>query len=200
MTMSLSQGEGHFIRALAVHTHENREDRLAAGTLAVTLIVAAIILLVVAWFFRARRLLVTILLAAVIAGGAVALWNPWKNDWFFIGVRPEAARGGPMPIPSATPTYESPQFSQMPPGPYVESLDTATVEPRGEIATSTAPGPVVFLVLEGRAEVTLGGEEAIELRHRQATLVQPGESFSVANPGDASLRLLRFAVSPEGSS
>jgi len=199
-TTVLNRGEGHFIPALAVHTHKNSNDRLPAGALAVLLVVGVIVLLLVARSPRAHVVLVPALLAALIAGGAVALWDPWKNDWFFIGVRPEAARGAPMPIPSATRTYESPEFSNVPLGPYVESLATTTVDPHGQVAVSKAPGPVVFLVLDGRADVTVGNEAPVRLGHHQATLVQAGESSRVLNPSGTDLRLLRFALTPKRSS
>lgn len=199
-TTALNRGEGHFIPALAVHTHKNLKNRLPAGALAVLLVVGVIVLLLVARSPRARVVLVPVLLAALIAGGAVALSDPWKNDWFFIGVRPEAARGGPMPIPSATRTYESPEFSNVPPGPYVESLATTTVDPHGQVALSNAPGPVVFLVLDGRADVAVGNEAPVQLGHHQGTLVQAGESARILNPGGTDLRLLRFALTPKTSS
>jgi quercetin dioxygenase-like cupin family protein len=199
-TIALNGGEGHFIPALAVHTHENAEDRLPAGALAIGLVVAVIILLVVAALPRSRVALVPVLLAAIIAGGAVALWDPWKNEWFFYGIRPEAARGAAMPLPSASRTYESPEFSNLPPGPYVESLATMTIDPHGEAAVANARGPVVFLVLEGRAEVTVGNEAPIRLGHHQATLVQAGESARVVNPRGSPVRLLRFALTPNRSS
>jgi quercetin dioxygenase-like cupin family protein len=199
-TTTLNGGEGDFIPALAVHTHENSDDRLPAGALAVGLVVAVIALLLVAVFPRARVVLLPIVLAALIAGGAVALWNPWKNDWIFIAVRPESTRGAPMPIPSAKDTYASPELSRVPPGPYVESLATTTVDPHDQIAVSKAPGPVVILVLDGRAVVTVGEEAPLRLGHHQATLVQPGESYRVLNPSGATLDLLRFALTPATSS
>lgn len=198
--MSLDQAAGHFIAALAVHTHENADDRLWAGALAIGLIVAVIALVLVARLPRMREVLLPIILVALIAGGAVAVWNPWTNDWFFIGVRPEAARGGPMPIPGASRTYESPAFSQVPPGPYVESLATTTVDPQGETAVSNAPGPVVFLVLDGRAQVTVDNGAPVELGHHEATLVQAGESARVLNPSKNAVRLLSFALTPQSSS
>jgi quercetin dioxygenase-like cupin family protein len=198
--MVVSSGEGHFIPALAVHTHENSDNRLPAGALAVGLVIAVIALVLVAASRRAPAVLVTVLLAAIIAGGAVALWDPWKNDWFFIAVRPESARGGLMPIPRAARTYESPTFSRVPPGPYTESLATATVDPDSQMAEPEAPGPVVFLVLDGRADVIGADQERIGLGHHEATLVQTGEAVRIENPGETVLRLLRFALIPQGSS
>ncbi len=196
-TVDVSRGEGHFIPALAVHTHQNSDNRLPAGALAVGLIVAVILLLLVVRFRRARAVLVPALLVALIAGGAVALWNPWQNDWFFIGVRPAAARGGPMPIPSATRTYESPDFSHVPPGPYVETLATTTVDPHGQLTVSKAPGPAVLLVLDGRADLTVDNGAPARLGHHQGTLVQTGQTARILNPSGRALRLLSFTLTPK---
>jgi quercetin dioxygenase-like cupin family protein len=198
-TIALDRGEGHFIPALAVHTHKNSDNRLPAGALAVGLVVAVIALVLVGRFPQARVVLLPALLVALIAVPAVALWNPWKNDWFFIAVRPESTRGAPMPIPSAKNTYASPQFSQVPPGPYVGSLATTTVDPNGSMAVSKAPGPIGLLVLDGRADVSVGTVAPIRLGHHQATLVQAGESFRVLNPSGTALRLLGFALTPTSS-
>jgi mannose-6-phosphate isomerase-like protein (cupin superfamily) len=199
-TVALNRGEGYFIPAFAAHTHKNSDSRLPAAALAVGLVIAVIVLLLVTRSPRARVVLLPVLLAALIAGGAVALWDPWKNDWFFIGVRPEAARGAPMPIPSASRTYESPEFAHVPPGPYVESLATTTVDPHGHMGVSKAPGPLVFLVLDGRADVTVGNEASVQLARHQATLVQAGESYRVLNPSATTLSLLSFALAPKTSS
>jgi mannose-6-phosphate isomerase-like protein (cupin superfamily) len=197
--VTLNRGEGHFIPALAVHTHENADDRRQAGALALALVVAVIALVLVATRRRVSQGLVGVLLVALIAGGAIALWDPWKNDWLFIGVRPESARGAPMPIPGASRTYESPAFPEVLPAPYVERLATTTVDPRGQTEVSKAAGPVVFLVLDGRADVTVGNETPIRLGHHQGTLVQAGERFRVLNPSGTTLRLLRFDLIPGSS-
>jgi quercetin dioxygenase-like cupin family protein len=196
----LTRGEAQHIPLLAAHTHKNSDDRLPAAALAIGLVVAVIALLLAASLRRAPVVIVPVMLAVLTAGGAVALQNPWENDWFFIAMRPESARGAPMPIPSASRTYESPEFSNVPGGPpWVESLATTTVDPHGQAAASKAPGPVVFLVLDGRAEVIVGNEAPIRLAHHQATLVQAGESSRVLNPSGATLRLLRFGLTPKSN-
>lgn len=104
-----------------------------------------------------------------------------------------------MPTPSASRTYESPAFSNVPPGPYVESLARTTVDPQSQAAESNVPGPVVLFVLDGQADVTSGNNASIRLGHHEATLVQAGESVRVVNPGGKELKLLRFALTPEQS-
>ena len=198
-TAVLDKGEGQFIPALAVHTHKNTANRLRAGTLAIGLVltVLVLVLVAVAGVPSFRVPLVPALLVLIIAGGALAFWNPWKNEWFFLGIRPEAARGAPMPLPSASRTYESPEFSNLGAGPFVESLATMTVGPRGEGTESRATGAVVFLVLDGRADVTVGNEAPVRLGHHEAALVQRGDSYRVANPTGSTVRLLRFALTPQ---
>lgn len=197
-TLELKEGEAHFTPALAVHTHKNSDNRVPAGGLAIGLVVAAAVLLLVGGSRGAPGALVPGLLVVIIAGGALALWNPWKNDWFFYGIRPESARGAVMPLPGASRTYESPTFSNVPAGPYVESLTTITLDPRGEMESAeAAPGPVVFLVTDGAAEVTVENDEPVRLDNHEATLVQAGDTYRVVNPGGDDLRLLRFALTPE---
>lgn len=197
-TLELKEGEAHFTPALAVHTHKNSDNRAPAGALAIGLVVAGAVLLLGAQSRGARGALVPVLLVVIIAGGALALWNPWKNDWFFYGIRPESARGAVMPLPGASRTYESPTFSNIPPGPYVESLATITLDPRGEMESSeAAPGPVAFLVVDGRADVTVGNDEPVRLDNHEAMLVQASGTYRVVNPGGDELRVLRFALTPE---
>jgi quercetin dioxygenase-like cupin family protein len=149
---------------------------------------------------RTRVVLVPVLLAGIVAGGALALWNPWKNDWFFLAVRSESTRGAPMPIPSAENTYASPPLSGVRPGTYMATLAETTVDARGEMAASMAAGPIAFMVLEGSAEVSAGNEGPIRLGEDDATLVQPGESIRITNPNESTLRLLRFALMPAAAS
>jgi hypothetical protein len=136
----------------------------------------------------------------LIVAGSVALWNPWANDWFFIGVRPVAARGGVMPLPNAARVYESPDLESLPPGPYTESLGLITV-PSGEVTTiEREPGPEMFLVLTGRVEVRLNGGSPISLGTSQAALAQQGASVEISNSGGGELNLLSFSVVASGGS
>lgn len=199
-TRTLNPGEGDFIAALAVHTHENADNRLPAGALAGGLVLVVVILVLAARSPRTRVVLLPVLLAALIAGGAIALWDPWKNDWFFLSVRPESTRGAPMPIPSAKDTYASAPLSNVPPGPYVASLATTTVDPHGQMALSKAAGPIAFLVLDGSADVTIDNGGPARLDDREGTLVQAGETLRIVNPSGTVLRLLRFGLTPKSSS
>src|SRR5207247_7181653 len=95
----------------------------AVGLLAIGLVLSVVSLTKIAH----KRAAMAALAGLLIVGGAVALWDPWVNDWFFIGVRPEAARGGVMPLPNASRVYESPGLEGVSAGPYTETLAIITV-------------------------------------------------------------------------
>jgi hypothetical protein len=132
----------------------------------------------------------------LIGAGALATWDPWSNDWLFLSVRPVAARGAPMPLPTASRSYESPDLGPLPPGPYVETLEELTVAPGVPAPDIGAAGGAVLFVLAGRVELQPAGETSIRIDVRGATLIQPGTSVRVANLGDRPARLLKFAVVP----
>jgi hypothetical protein len=133
-------------------------------------------------------------LVLLIVVGAIGAWNPWSNDWLFLSVRPVAARGAAMPIPTASRSYESADIGALPAGPYVETLEVITVTPGGAAADVGSAGTSVLFVLDGRIEVQPAGGSATQIGARGATLVQPGASVRVAPVGDRPAHVLRFAV------
>lgn len=196
-TLRVGPGEAGFMGADAVHSHFNADDRLPAGALAVAIAALAGLACVVA--LRPEQpggRFVLVLLVLLTATGALGTWNPWSNDWLFISVRPEAARGGAMPLPTASRVYESPDLSPLPPGPYLETLEEITVASGGDSVEIGSAGAVVLLVLDGRIEVQPDGGSSTTIGSHEATLVQPGASVVVSNPGDRPARLLKFVVEP----
>jgi quercetin dioxygenase-like cupin family protein len=194
-TMELNAGDGGFMGGLVIHSHENRKDRAAAAVFAVGLLAIGLILSVVSVTkIAGRRAWIAALTVLSILAGGIALWNPWTNNWLFISVRPEAARGGVMPLPNAARVYESPALERLPPGPHTESLRLITV-PAGEMTTiEQEPGPEMFLVLRGQAEVQLNGDSPVSLGTSQATLAQQGASVQISNPGTEDLDVLSFML------
>jgi len=200
-TMELNPGQGGFMGGLVIHSHENRKDRVTAALLAAGLVALGLIMSGVALMsIVARRVMIAAFTGLLIVAGAVALWNPWANDWFFIGVRPAVARGGVMPLPNATRVYESPDLESLSPGPYTETLRLITVEAGGLATVQREPGPEMFLVLSGQAEVRLNGDSPISLGTSQAALAQQGGSVEVSNSGGGPLSLLSFSVVGSGGS
>jgi hypothetical protein len=199
-TMELDPGEGGFMGGLEIHSHESREGRAPAALVALGIVVVAAALAAVSLAGIASRPLVGGLGGLLIVVGAVALWNPWANAWYFIGVRPEASRGGVMPLPNSSRTFESAVLNGVPPGPYTEELRLITV-PSGEAFTvDGAPGPEMFLVLNGRAEVRFDGGSQASLDASEAALVQSGASVELSNPDAETLRVLSFRVTGSGQS
>lgn len=199
-TLRVGPGEAGFMGAQAVHSHVNADDLLPAGALALAIVALAALIGVFAsrpQLPRAPLLLVALVLLG--AAGAVGTWNPWSNDWLFISVRPEAARGAPMPLPTASRVYESPNLSQLPPGPYQEAVEEITVAPNGQVEDLGSAGAAVLLVLDGRIEVQSAGDSSITIATREATLLQSDAPVVVSNPLDRPARLLRFAVTSEAS-
>jgi len=195
----LERGRGGFMGALAIHTHENR-DRVPAAVLVVLLLVLGLALSLASLSGRAARRAAAILTGLLIVAGALALWDPWANDWFFISVRPEAARGGVMPLPNASRVYESPDLEGTSPGPYTEALRITSIPSGAAFTLAQAPGPEAFVVLDGRGSVRVDGGAPISLRPSQATLVQEGGSVRLSNTGGDVLSVLSFRVVGSGGS
>jgi quercetin dioxygenase-like cupin family protein len=191
----LQPGEAAFISAQVVHSHLNEQGRVPAGLLAGGLIVIAALLAVLAPWRAGRKAVTITLTAMLVAGGLIAVLNPWENDWLFIGIRPEPARGAPMPLPNAARIYESPRLPLDFNGRYnlEESLAMTTLDPQERARAAADPGPTVLLVLEGEAEVRSADGPPVPLGPKEATLVQR-ESYEVTNPGTAILRLLSFHI------
>lgn len=183
--------------AQAAHSHINADDRVPAAALALEIVALAGVACLIS-FRRGRRdrRVLPVVLVLLIAAGALGTWNPWSNDWLFVSVRPVAARGAPMPIPTASLVYESPDLAALPAGPYVETLEEITVAPEGVSADVGSAGAAVLFVLDGRVEVQSAGGSSIQLGGREATLLQPGASVRVADAGDRPAHLLKFAVTP----
>jgi hypothetical protein len=200
-TMELNSGQGGFMGGLAIHSHENRKDRAPAALLAAGLLALGLVLLGISLMkFAAHRATMPALIGLLIVAGAVALWNPWANGWLFIGVRPEGARGGVMPLPNASRVYESPDLVGLSPGPYTESLRLITVPADGLATVQREPGAEMFLVLRGQAGVRLNGGSPTSLRTSQAALAQQGASVQISNSGEEDLNLLSFSVIASGGS
>jgi quercetin dioxygenase-like cupin family protein len=199
-THQVDAGEGGFMGALAIHSHENRNRVpaavLAAGLLAMGLALSAVSLSRIA----ARRAATAVLSGLLIVAGAVALLDPWVNDWFFIGVRPEAARGGVMPLPNASRVYESPDLESLSAGPYTETLRTIAIPAGGQTTVEQEPGPETFLVLGGHGAMQVNDGSPISLGTSHAALAQQGASVRISNSGGETLSLLSFSVVGSGGS
>lgn len=195
-TVRVGPGEAGFMGTQAAHAHLNADDRVPAAALALLILAlaGAVCLISLRPAGRDERLL-PIALVLLIAVGAIGASNPYANDWLFLSVRPVAARGAPMPLPSASRSYESPDIGALPAGPYIETLEEITVVP-GVPAGIGSAGAAVLFVLDGRVEVQGTGGTPIGIGPRGATLIEPGAAVRISNTGDRPAHVLKFAVSP----
>jgi hypothetical protein len=195
-TIRVPAGEAGFMGAQQLHTHLNSDGVLPAGIVAVLLIVLAVVVgLLGAQRSGAASRLLLVGLVGLVALGAVAAWNPWSNDWLFISVRPAAARGGPMPLPSASRVYESADLAALPPGPYIETVAEVTVA-SGSVTTIQSAGASLLLVIDGQALVRSPNATSTVLGVQQASMLQPGSTAEISSAGERTVRLLEFTVAP----
>ena len=197
-TIRIGSGEAGFMGTQAAHSHLNADNLVAAGALALLIILLAAAVCWLSLSRPARRdgRVLSVVLVLLITAGALGTWNPWSNDWLFLSVRPVAARGAPMPIPTASRTYESPDLGALAPGPYVETLDEITIATGAASADVGSAGPAAIFVLDGRVELQPAGGSPIQITTRGATLVQTAGPAQVVNVGDRPAHLLKFALTP----
>jgi hypothetical protein len=193
----VSPGGAGFMGAQQVHTHLNGEDRLPAGAVAVG-IVALVALVAGVRQLASRDRILPLVLIGLIALSGVAVWNPWSNDWLFISIRPASARGGPMPLPTASRVFESADLVGLPAGPYTESMSDVTVA-SGTALSIEETGAGVIVVLDGQARLEPSGGATTLLGVQQATLLQPGSLTVLNAEGGHTVRLLRFEIVPASS-
>jgi hypothetical protein len=141
--VDVGPGETLFLQNLQLHDHENR----AAVPFAIALALVVVGLSVALVLLKGRGPAVA-LMALLLIAGTVATVNPLMNHWYFVGVRPAAQRGGPMPVPAGHRTYESDNFTGLASGPYMEQLTHRRLG-AGDSVHVVGPGAIV--VLDGQA-------------------------------------------------
>jgi quercetin dioxygenase-like cupin family protein len=170
-TVDVNPGEAVFTANLQPHDHENRAAVPIAIVLAALLVVLAVALLAGVW---RRRM--AVLLAALLALGVVATIDPLMNHWYFVGVRPAAARGAVMPVPAGQRTFESENLTGLAAGPYVERLTYRWLASGESVAVT---GPAAIVVLDGQGSVASEGK---------TTDLSAGSGATIAGGADASIK------------
>jgi quercetin dioxygenase-like cupin family protein len=184
--IDVGPGGAVFTALNLVHDHENR----AAVPLAIAL--ALVLLGLTAWLVARRgRPAAPLLTAVLLVAGTVATVDPLMNHWYFIGVRPAAARGAAMLVPAAHRTYESANLVGLQSGPYVERLTHRTLGAGESVRFS---GAAAIVVLDGQASVTTGGR-TIDLSAQSGVTIAAGEQTSV-RAGSGAARLLVVELLP----
>ncbi len=194
-TVDVGVGEAVFTPANVVHLHSNERGRSTALALVLILVGGVIALAILS---RRSRRWTPLWMVGLIAVGAIGVANPTKNDWYFIAVRPESARGGTMPVPAARRTHESADLVDLGSAPYVERLDAFVIEAGGRTAAHRSDGPETLIVLDGHATICVGGATR-RLDPGEALTVQAKTPLQLLNVGTLPLRVIRFTVRPKGS-
>jgi len=186
-TVDVSPGDAVFTANLQRHDHENRAAVPAAIVLAGLLIILTVALVAGAWRRHAA-----VLLAALLVLGVIATIDPLMNHWYFVGVRPAAARGAVMPVPAGHRTYESENLTAVAAGPYTERLTYRWLA-SGE--SFRLGGPAAIVVLDGQASVTTGGTTTGLHAQSGATIAGGAEATVQAVSGSA--RIVVVQLLPE---
>ena len=186
-TVDVGPGDAVFTANLQRHDHENRAAVPAAIVLAGLLIILTVALVAGAWRRHAA-----VLLAALLVLGVIATIDPLMNHWYFVGVRPAAARGAVMPVPAGHRTYESENLTAVAAGPYTERLIYRWLA-SGE--SFRLGGPAAIVVLDGQASVTTGGTTTGLHAQSGATIAGGAEATVQAVSGSA--RIVVVQLLPE---
>jgi hypothetical protein len=156
----------------------------AAIVLAGLLIILTVALVAGAWRRHAA-----VLLAALLVLGVVATIDPLMNHWYFVGVRPAAARGAAMPVPAGHRTYESENLTAVAAGPYTERLTYRWLA-SGE--SFRLGGPAGIVVLDGQVSVTIGGVTTGLHAQSGATIAGDAEATVQAVSGSARIVVVQL--------
>jgi mannose-6-phosphate isomerase-like protein (cupin superfamily) len=192
-TVDVGTGDAVFTPANVTHTHSNDRGRWLAVTLAL-LLAAGVFALAV--FSRRAGRWTSLWLVGLLTVGAIGVGNPAMNDWYFIAVRPEAQRGGAMPVPAARRTHESAALADLGPGPFLERLDALVIEPGGRTIAYRSDGAATLIVTDGSATICAAGAKTTVDRD-QALTVQAKTPLQLVNVGTTPLRIVRFTVRPK---
>jgi hypothetical protein len=168
--VDVGPGEAFFTADQQPHDHENR----AAIPLAIAFAVVVIGLTIVVVILRGRGLAAFGVTAALLIAGTVATINPLMNHWYFVGVRPAAMRGGPMPVPAGHRTYESENLTGLASGPHLERLTYRWLSAGDSIRVA---GPAAIVVVDGQALLSPGGTAG--LSSQSGTTVAGGTEATV---------------------
>ncbi len=191
---AVGSGEAVFVPLLYGHTIQNREGRTGAGAIAGGLVVLVILLCAATWMHgRARAVTIAVLSLLLIGGGALPLIGATSNDYYLIAVRPDSQPSQPMPRPDGRVAYSSPDVDPVPAAPYLETLRAITVPAGASYDAPNAPGPEMFIVTDGKASVSVGGQTT-QLGGGDADFAQMGQTVVIGNRGSGTLTVIDFAV------
>jgi quercetin dioxygenase-like cupin family protein len=183
-TVEVNPGDAVFTANLQPHDHENRAAVPIAIVLAALLVILAVALVAGVW---RRRM--AFLLAGLLALGVVATIDPLMNHWYFVGVRPAAARGAVMPVPAGQRTFESENLTGLAAGPYIERLTYRWLASGESVAIT---GPAAIVVLDGQGSLSTGGKMTDLKAQSGATIVGGADATVKGGPQGARILVVQL--------
>jgi quercetin dioxygenase-like cupin family protein len=150
--VNVGTGDAFFTADNELHDHANR----AAVPFGIALALLTLGLAIALVLLRGRRPALA-LMAALLVAATVATVNPLMNHWYFIAVRPVAARGAVMPVPAGHRTYESENLTGIASPPYLQRLTNRRLRPGESVRVM---GPAAIVLLDGGASIVADARTA----------------------------------------
>ena len=182
--VDVGPGDAVFTSDSLLHDHANR----AAVPYAIALALVIVGLTVALVLSRERKPAVAVMTALLIVV-TVATVNPLMNHWYFIGVRPVAARGALMPVPAGHRTYESENLTGLASGPYLERLTDRRL---GLGESVRIMGPAAIVVLYGQVSVVADGRTAGLPSQSGTTIAGASEATVKSDSGNARVLIVQL--------
>jgi quercetin dioxygenase-like cupin family protein len=182
--IDVGPGSAYFTPDGVLHDHRNRAAVPLAIALAVLLVGTTAGLLV----YRGRPFALA-LMAGLLVAGTIATIDPLMDHWYFIAVRPAAARGAAMPVPAGHRTYESDALTGLASGPQQERLTDQRLVPG---ASARFAGPAAIVLLRGEASLMVDGRRS-DLRAEAGATVAGGKDATIES-GSGGARILVLQV------
>lgn len=120
------------------------------------------------------------------------------NDWYFVSIRPIAARAAPPLVPQQKVLFETPDLPALPAGPYTERLAAETLDPGGRGAAHRLGGVELLFVLQGSIRVQVDGKSA-SVTAGQGSWQTAGTCIQAINDGPAAAKVLTLLVTAEAA-
>ena len=124
--------------------------------------------------------------------------GPSANNWYFVSIRPNTARGASPTFPGQKEAFATADLATLPAGAYTLGLRLITIQPNGRTAAHKHGGLETILVLDGSVEVRVQGETAKTLQKGDGTSIGADTPLQVTNKGAAPAKFLAFFVTAEG--
>ena len=140
--------------------------------------------------------------AAFVGADAVHTHNnlgATANLWYYISIRPNAARTAAAIFPGQKEFFAGPDLASLPDGAYSLGLRRVTIQPNGRTAAHKHAGLETIAVLEGTVELHIQGTAIRTLKAGEGASISADTPLQVWNKGTTPAKFLAFFVTAEGT-